>query len=54
MPIFVRWYTFLGDAVNNLFVPFPINYNFTSNDDPNSFNYPELKTCNEHYDVYMV
>lgn len=29
----IRWYQYMGDADNNMFVPFPINYEFTNHSD---------------------
>lgn len=44
-----RWYDFLGDAVNNIFVPFQIDYTYTDSEE-DSFN-GDTKPCNAAFDV---
>lgn len=43
-----RWYNFMGDPVENSYVPFPINYKYTNS--TKAFR-AETKKCNEAYPV---
>lgn len=43
-----RWYQFMGDAVENMYVPFLINYTYTN---PAKAFTAQTKKCNETYEV---